>query len=187
MPSQNSSMHSHQSTSPYAIQSIVQNNSIDSTSSNLNRQRQRLEETAALRRSADVFRRFENSQRSSSSSATSSSNQTINANQAQLERESERLRERERQRFLRERERDDRLLRDISSRAQVESQQRQHQHHHSSSRTSDQNQPSTSSSSRNQSSGEQQHRVYLLNCKHCDNFLSDRGMKVSNNNELDAG
>lgn len=184
MPSQNSSMHSHQSTSPYAIQSIVQNNSIDSTSSNLNRQRQRLEETAALRRSADVFRRFENSQRSSSSSSTTTtSTSTINANQAQLERESERLRERERQRFLRERERDDRLLRDISSRAQVESQQRQHQHHHSSSRTSDQNQPSTSSSSRNQSSGEQQHRVYLLNCKHCDNFLSDRGMKVSNLNK----
>lgn len=170
MPSQDSSMHSYPSSqqpsnsSNYAIQSILATNAIDSSSSNLNRQRQRMEETAALRRSADVFRRLEPG--STSLYAPPSPSTSSNANQAQLVRESERLRERERQRFQRERERDDRLLRDISSRAQSESQ---------AARNSNQNASSNSS----RSSGEQQHRVYLLNCKHCDNFLSDRGMKVS--------
>ncbi|SPC60949.1 uncharacterized protein UHOD_01691 [Ustilago sp. UG-2017b] len=38
---------------------------------------------------------------------------------------------------------------------------------------------STSVSSNSQSSSkEAQHKVYLLNCKHCGNFLSDRGMKA---------
>ncbi|SNX82502.1 uncharacterized protein MEPE_01208 [Melanopsichium pennsylvanicum] len=37
---------------------------------------------------------------------------------------------------------------------------------------------STSSSNSQSSSKEAQHKVYLLNCKHCGNFLSDRGMKA---------
>lgn len=38
---------------------------------------------------------------------------------------------------------------------------------------------SASTSSNSQSSSkEAQHKVYLLNCKHCGNFLSDRGMKA---------
>ncbi|KAJ1032619.1 hypothetical protein NDA16_000642 [Ustilago loliicola] len=38
---------------------------------------------------------------------------------------------------------------------------------------------SASTSSNSQSSSkESQHKVYLLNCKHCGNFLSDRGMKA---------
>lgn len=68
--------------------------------------------------------------------------------------EHERLRQRERMVREREREREEQLIRSHS---------RHQQQHQSSQRPS----------------GEQQHRVYLLNCKHCGNFLSDRGMKVS--------
>ncbi|PWZ03117.1 hypothetical protein BCV70DRAFT_229463 [Testicularia cyperi] len=39
-------------------------------------------------------------------------------------------------------------------------------------------QSTSSSSSQTQSTREAQHKVYLLNCKHCGNFLSDRGMKA---------
>lgn len=37
---------------------------------------------------------------------------------------------------------------------------------------------SNTSSNTQSSSKEAQHKVYLLNCKHCGNFLSDRGMKA---------
>ncbi|EST06281.1 Protein FAM72 [Kalmanozyma brasiliensis GHG001] len=37
---------------------------------------------------------------------------------------------------------------------------------------------STTATNSQSSSREAQHKVYLLNCKHCGNFLSDRGMKA---------
>ncbi|PWN47355.1 hypothetical protein IE53DRAFT_321365 [Violaceomyces palustris] len=78
----------------------------------------------------------------------------------------------------------------LNAQAARQSQQAQHQYqspssqHPSSHRYTSsppqnyQQESQSSSSSSSSSSREQQHKVYLLNCKHCGNFLSDRGMKA---------
>ena len=64
------------------------------------------------------------------------------------------------------------LYSQASLRQQPSSQSR-HTHSHSHSHSS-----SNASANAQSSSKEAQHKVYLLNCKHCGNFLSDRGMKA---------